>query len=179
MMKFNIAVDPPQDLSRRKYREAMKKAWKRLGEFWHERILPKHFRMTATAEYKYQKRDEGQSVQLKDGTFKFRPGYVQRKERKFGHRLPLVYTGNMRAQAMHIRDVRPTGGSGTGSVGRVKIVLHGPRYLWAYRKDYGQPDKAAELRAISDRDADMLAKKMNEFATAAVREAMRSKKGKR
>jgi hypothetical protein len=52
-----------------------------MGEYWHDQIRPKHFKMSAFGEYKYAKRTEK---------------YEKRKRRKYHHNLPLVFTGKSR-----------------------------------------------------------------------------------
>lgn len=51
--------------------------------YWWQAILPKHFKMSAFAEYGYEQR---------------KASYVKRKMRKVHHRLPNVYTGKMREE---------------------------------------------------------------------------------
>lgn len=107
-----------------------------LGKFWHEKILPKHFTTTAIGEYGYKPRSHKHQA---------------RKKEKFGHSFPNVYTGLMRDKVLSQtnQDIRNTAKG-------VKIVLHGPLHLYAFRKDYDQPDKAAELTAVSSRDRDAM-----------------------
>jgi hypothetical protein len=107
-----------------------------LGKFWHEKILPEHFKTSAYGRYNYKPRSHKHQA---------------RKKEKYGHSLPNVYTGIMRDKVLSRtnQDIRNTARG-------VKIVLHGPIYLYAYRKSYGQPDKAAELTAVDNRDRDLM-----------------------
>jgi len=116
--------------------------WGRLGRHWHKQILPRHFELPAKTEYNYQPRSAR---------------HMRRKARLYGHQRPLEYTGEMKRKVMRVRDVRVLQ-SGKAA----KVVLWGPAHLYAYRKDYGQPDKAEELRRISARDAQELARVMDE-----------------
>lgn len=116
-------------------REVLTKAWEQAGAFWHRAILPKHFQFSAYAEYGYQKRNVR---------------YEIRKAKRYGHRRPLVFSGNLERAARRIRDVR-------ANAKGARVVIHGPKYLYAYRKDFKQPDKARELQAVSERDARALA----------------------
>jgi hypothetical protein len=140
-------IDSGQSISIKKWKEASKAMWQMLGEFWHKLILPKHFTLEAKTEYGYQ-----------DRTAK----YMRYKARRYGHQLPLVLTGHMQRDVERIRDVRPTGDSDK-RMGAVHIVLHGPSYLYMYRKDAGAADKGAELRAISEKDAKTLSEQADKF----------------
>lgn len=131
----------------REFREISKRAWQAAGEFWHAEILPRHFEPDAARVYRYQRRSRS---------------YEARKLRQVGHRRPLEFSGELRRTVARTRDVRTSGTRG----GAARIVLRGPRYLYAYRKDLKQPDKAAELKAVSYRDARDLARVLDERLTA-------------
>jgi hypothetical protein len=127
-------------LSARAMRKVTKYCFYLLGKYWHEKILQKHFTTGAYSEYSYKYRSAK---------------HQERKQKKFGHSLPNVFTGRMRDRVLSRanQDVRET------SKG-VRIHIHGPLYLYAYRKDYKQPDKAAELVAVSNRDRELMARFM-------------------
>lgn len=94
---------------------------------WHRQFMPQHFRAGAEGKYGMKPRSAR---------------YTIRKARKFGHRNPLEFTGMLKAMVR--QQVRVTGSSK-----RARLTMNGPRYLYAYRKDYGQADKAAELTATT------------------------------
>jgi len=124
------------------WRDVSMAAWRRVGEFWHRVLLPKHFGTGAAQRYGYQDRH---------------PLYERKKQRRFGHRRPLEYRGYLKRDVTTVRDVRTVRASSKAHgrervLGAVKIVLHGPKYLYQYRKDLRQPDKAAELQAINAED---------------------------
>lgn len=133
-------------LSVRAMRKVTKYCFYLLGKYWHEKILPKHFTTGAYGEYGYQPRSAAHQA---------------RKQKKFQHGLPNVFTGVMRDEVLRKdnQDVRDTS---TG----VKIHIHGPQHLYAYRKDYDQPDKAAELIAVSERDRELLSRFMQKHLTS-------------
>ena len=137
------------------WREILKNAWHRAGLFWHRHILRKHFTIAGASEYMYQPR----TVR-----------YSRYKAKKFGHRRPLVFSGAAERHAHRTRDLR------TSSKG-VRVILHLPPYFYQYHKprirtrtgkrpgagwDYTthikDPNKAAELRHISQGDAAVLTK---------------------
>lgn len=150
--------------SRGAWNKGLIQAWEAAGRFWHQEILPKKFTHAGATEYGYQGRT---------------PQYTRRKLRKFGHTYPLVYTGELKRQALRTEDIRSTARG-------VKIVIHGPAYLYMYRRyqpqklsaaalrraqrrgldtsrTIDQPDKAGELQAVSARDAELIAKKIDRF----------------
>lgn len=130
-------------LSAKAMREVVKAGYAHIGRYWHRVLLPKHFRHGAKQEYSYQPRDRW---------------YLIRKARKFGHQLPLVFTGTLQSMVMGYEDVR-------ASAKGVRVVLHGPPHLYKFRKDYNQPDKAEELTRISRADKRILAQELDKFIT--------------
>jgi len=159
-------------LSLRDWNDLLRAAWLHAIRFWFRFILPKHFTHRGATEYKYKPRD------IK---------YNRRKLRKFGHTYPNVFSGKMRAEALaNVTDIRVTQAGG-------KAYIHGPKYLFKYRKYGGrkaarylrrrshhagtdparyvlhdQPDKAAELTAVSKADMELIAKIMDRFIQRAV-----------
>jgi len=124
------------------WRALLKEAWRHTGRYWHRFILPKHFQPQAVYEYQYAERTIA---------------YRRRKTRKFGHNRPLVFTGRMERDVRRILDVRVSSKA-------ARVVLHGPRYLYMKGGKRGTgPNMAAELAAISERDAKALATVMDRF----------------
>ena len=122
------------DFKAKTWRGFLKDAWAKAGRFWFRKILGKHFKTSAKSEYDYQPR---------------KPGYMKRKAKRFGHQKPLVLSGNLQRMVGRIENVRET------SKG-ANVTLHGPRYLYMYRKNLKEVDKAKELRAVSEKDAGLL-----------------------
>lgn len=129
------AGQPAFWMSAEDWKQLLARAWEHAGEHWHRNILAKHFTHRGATEYGYQER----SVK-----------HNRRKLRKFGHTYPNVFTGEMKHAVMRARELSATSKGG-------KVVLYGPTHLYAFRKDYKQPDKAAEISAISEADARELA----------------------
>lgn len=125
---------------------ARKQALMHAGRFWYRFILGKHFTHAGASEYGYQKRS---------------PRYTIYKLKKYGHTYPLVKTGQLKRSVMNTQDIRVTSN-------KVTVVLHGPKYLYQYRKDLGAPDKAAELTAVSQNDEATLAEIMDRTYTKAI-----------
>lgn len=113
-------------LTVREWKPIIKEAWEAGARFWYERFLPKHFTRSGAAQYYYAPRTKN---------------YMITKARKHGHQDPLVFTGRLKREVTSFFDVRSTARG-------AKVVLHGPRYLYQYRKRLNDPDKAAELTRI-------------------------------
>ena len=120
-----------------------KDALRDLGRWWHEKILPGHFTTAAETLYHYQPRSAR---------------YSRSKARRFGHRNPLVFRGDLKRMVSRMARISST------SKG-VTVRLSGPRYLYQYRKSYAQPDKGAELTATSAGEVETMARTLDEILT--------------
>lgn len=129
-------------------RGILKAAWHDLGVTWHRELRPKHFTAAGAREYKYQPR-EGEPG--KPGRTRGR-SYLRRKQRMFGHTLPLVFTGELRSLT-RIRDVRATAKG-------VRVVMQANKANW--RRSPGAPNMAAELRTISSAENRKLQRQLND-----------------
>lgn len=115
-----------------------------VGAKWHRDMLPRHFAYGADKRYNYQPRHVGT---------------IRQKLRRRGHNLPLVDSGDMATQLrMGATITATTGGKRPG----VRVVMKGPKYLYMYRKDYRQPDKAAEVRAVTADEVQELSRLLEE-----------------
>lgn len=126
--------------------------WEMLGVLWHSEILPKHFKHSAVKEYGYKKRHVL---------------YEKRKQKRWGHRYPLVWSGDTKRRLEASARIRS---SSKGS----KVTMLGPKHFYQYRKDLGQPDKAAEVRKISQADADFLTAAADEYITGVLQDSTKS-----
>ena len=131
------------------WRNVSKVAWKHAGEVWHDELLPKHFTEEGAREYRYKRRSRR---------------HREKKLRRYGHSRPLEFSGELRRQVMRVRDVRVVGDNSRRR-GTAKVVLHGPRHLYAFRRDLDQPNKAKELQAVSRADARRIGRVMDESLT--------------
>lgn len=86
-------------------REIAKRAFIEFGKYWWDQILPKHFKWIWMAKYRQTPRS---------------PAYDRAKERKFGHRDPMVYSGKTRDALL---GSRPYFKSREGSSLRVTLVF--------------------------------------------------------
>lgn len=153
MIAITIKTESTTRFGRQPWREISKEAWAAVGDKWHEEILTKHFDLSAQAEYGYAPRTAA---------------YMKQKAAAKGHQQPLVYKGDLKSQVLRMRDVTPISARGSDE-GGVNVKLSGPRYLHQ-KQQPGQPNLAAELSAVSQRDADFLAEVLDEIVTKRLNE---------
>ena len=80
----------------KQHRQASRQAYQEIAEQHHRENTPKRFTTEHAQAAGYRKRS-GENLQF--GTKAFWGSYTGRKLRKFGHMLPLVYTGQTRDRA--------------------------------------------------------------------------------
>lgn len=124
-------------------KKSVKEELIKIIEFWHKKYLPRHFTTAGGRDYKYQPRSKK---------------YMIRKARRFHHQLPLVYTGDLKRMLSRTIKITTTSKGAKGS-------LMGPQYLYAYRKDYNQPDKAAEVTVTLPKEVNIFAKLLDRKIT--------------
>lgn len=100
---------------KRELNRLLKQAWETLGIYWHANFREKHFTHAGATEYQYDKRQGEDRSQGGKGFFRT---YTGRKLRRFGHTLPLVWSGASRTRS-RIRDVRATRAG-------VRVVINAP-----------------------------------------------------
>lgn len=122
----------PQEL-----RRAVKQQLQAVADAWHSNILPRHFKRGAKQRYGYQER---------------KASYNKRKEKRYGHRRPLEYTGQLKRQVLRKARI-----SGTSK--RATVSMDAPRYMYQYKP--GAPDKAAEITAVTQDEAESMAIQLN------------------
>jgi len=113
----------PAQITRRVWNDTMKRGYYAGVRLWFRRFLRKHFTSGAAHRYRYQPRSRK---------------YEIRKARVKGHRRALEWSGTMKRQVLGHEDIKATGKGARAS-------LRGPRWLYAYRRNLKQPDKATEL----------------------------------
>lgn len=129
----------------KEWRAISKKAWFQTGRFWHQTMRPKHFTKAGALEYGYIKR-KGEGAAR--GSGRFRRSYTGKKLKRFGHDLPLVYTGISRL-ATSARDIR-------ASSRGVRIVMKAPNLTKRHPKS--QIDMRKEMTTISTKEGKQLAR---------------------
>lgn|GEM_PF-1590198 len=150
------------DATRRELSRVLPQELDTTGREWHGEMLPGHFLMSAYGKYGYAPRSTRRPPRG-DRPGRERLSYVAAKQKYKHHNLPLVWSGDLRTAVMRQQDVRSKGRT-------VRVVLHGPRYLYQYRKDLRQPDKAAELTIIVQDEAMELARRLDRRVTKRLQE---------
>ena len=123
-------------LKGRALNDVMRETVREMGVYWHGHYLPKHFTPAGAAEYGYTPRTKG---------------YMIRKARVKHHQNPLEYSGESKARATMIRDVRPTA---TRNNVKVRVVLHTPALNFIPKG--GRINLRDEVTRVSDREANTL-----------------------
>lgn len=120
----------------KKFLLGLKRGLRAATEYWHRHMAKKHFRAGAKAKYGYAERSQAHN---------------RRKRRLYGHAQPLVFSGQARRW---ITTRLPPGRVRKTSKGwQGRVAISAPKYFYQYRKDYGQPDKAAELTTTTEQEA--------------------------
>lgn len=123
---------------RGQWRPMAKRTWLDTGEWFHRQYVPKRFTHEGARELGYKRR-KGELQKGQPGYFRT---YTGRKERRFGHTLPLVWSGESRALA-RIRDVRATSNGAKIVLNARKLNLRNPKsYIYM----------ALEIRRVSPRE---------------------------
>jgi hypothetical protein len=137
---YKGAVANDGSFSRAAWLRLIQYAWEQVGRKWHLEMRPKHFTKEGAKEYFYEPR-QGESQGT--GGKKFWSSYTGQKKRKFGHTLPLVWTGET-------RDMSRTANITATSRGvRIKYSL--PMHVNFTPKGHRHP-MVQEFLAVSDRE---------------------------
>lgn len=110
---------------------AIRRAYAKVGEYWHRHFRAKHFSNQAYQEYGYQPRSKS---------------YNWRKLKYLKHNLPLVFTGRSRDLSKS-RNVYATKNG-------VSITM--PVRAFNFRRTAKAPDMQKEFRTVSDRERAVL-----------------------
>ena len=147
-MQTTIEYKGIAGMGRREFNEYfMTPAMAEAGHHWAQKIVPKHFTYAAKSEYNYLPR-RGESGSGRG----FKNSYTAKKLAKFGHTLPLVYSGELR-ESTRVYRVRATSKS-------VTVTLPDARKA-NWRHPNSKIDMAAELSAVSGLDLDVLTNVIN------------------
>lgn len=129
-MAVHIKIEnrgPVPGVMKREHNAMSADAWEDAGEHWGDEFREKHFTEAGAAEYGYRDRTKG---------------YEDRKQSKYGHRRPLVYTGESEQSSAAFRVYTTRYGA--------KITMNMPRVNWSKR--------GHEIAIVSQAEADVIAK---------------------
>jgi hypothetical protein len=109
----------------------VRKAYEKVGEYWHKNFRAKHFSNLAYQEYGYQPRSKA---------------YNRRKLKYLKHNLPLVFTG----QSRDLSKSRTIYATKNG----VSVTM--PVRAFNFRRTAKSPDMQKEFRTVSDKERAIL-----------------------
>ena len=101
------------NITKKQLRQPMVEAFFAMPTHWHKEFAEKHFTKQGAREYDYVPRIGER------GGANFKRSYTGRKKAKFGHTLPLVFTGKSKERILERRDIR-------ANTKRGKAVLNAP-----------------------------------------------------
>ncbi len=127
----------------------LKTGFAKQGEYWHKNFRKRHFSNMAYSEYGYQKRTSA---------------YNRRKQRAFGHNLPLVFTGQSRDLSQS-RNIRAT---------KNYCLVTMPVRAFNFKRTPQSPDLQKEFRTVSQSEQKILDDRMEKHI---VKSLSRSKSG--
>ena len=160
ILKTKYQGHPIDDLAA--YQRGLKKGLKAAAEYWQKKYAPGHFTRAAKSKYNYEPRTAKHEI---------------RKARLFGHRDPLVFTGETRKFVKGRR--APARVSNKDGNPRAKLSVKVPTYFYQYNKTGKNIDKAGELLATtSDEAAQMFDRIVDAFIKGELDKARRKKRRK-
>lgn len=128
LIRTRLKIEQPPDVAVRDWRVVLRKAHEVQGQHWVRVYSPRHFTPAAAARYRYRRRS---------------PAYLRRKQRTGRGGSPLVFSGDLRRDAV-LNLVR-------GFPSRVKITRHVPAYA-NFRPKGNRPNLAAEQFAVTQEE---------------------------
>lgn len=137
----------PGDQTLRDWNDLRRAAWDEIGEEWRDAMRPKHFTHAGAKEYGFLPRSGEQS----GIGAKFWRSYTGKKQRKFHHTLPLVWSGELRdlSRVTRIQSHATSSDSGT----RVVMPMANKAN---FRNPHSKIDLRDELTRVSDPESAQL-----------------------
>lgn len=136
---------------RRTLNRAKKESWHHEGVVWHTQNRAKHFTKKGAREYGYTPRKGEQG-----GGASFAGSYTAQKLKRFGHTLPLVFTGEGRRLTKVARITSTSKG--------VKVRMVSAR-KFNFKPVGGRIDMADELRRVSRDEKDAIERRLERNVT--------------
>jgi len=135
ILRFKV---PEEYLDRRAIRQELRKQFKNIGETWHEKHRRRHFSHFGARLYGYEPR---------------RRSYNFRKRKRFGHTLPLVFTGVSRklSQTKRIR----VSNSGTPERPQLSVHITMPIRVFNFKPRGSNVNMRQEFSTISRDELDL------------------------
>ncbi len=150
-------------MMKREWNNHMKWAYRQVGVFHFRQHIPKHFTRAGGREYGYKPR-KGEAGN--PGAMGFLKSYSGQKKKEHGHMDPLVYTGTTRDETVSNMNV-------TSTFKQAKISLRA-RAL-NFRSPHSEINMLDEIRAISDRERNVLNRIFSKAVEKSIRRSSASK----
>ena len=152
-IRIKTTYDQPPDLSKRKWKEAMRAGHWAIGKMWHTVMLPLHFKRNARTRYGHQPRSVGYTKKKRlfgKSSRTFRDG----SRVVHGGEVDNAWSGQMERNVREWVTIRafPT---------RATATIRGPRYLSMRPYNSKHPNKAAELTEVTADEQAKLEKEMD------------------
>ncbi len=145
---------PGKSLSAAQMKELILESWTLVGEDWHRRLRPKHFTTAGAREYGYKPR-KGEAGNADSKSF-WR-SYTGRKQKKYGHTRPLVWSGELE-QLSRARRIEARAFS---TRSKVRVIM--PQAQKAnFRNPHSQINMREELTTVSDAEVVEIAELHNQ-----------------
>jgi len=146
---INVTEHPLLKTTKADRRVMLTAAHRAMALTWANRFLPVHFTPEASHRYSHQARAPA--------TVKRKRALARRGKALFGGEMDNVVTGRAMRSILGNQEIMANERKGTATI-------RPPRYFWMYRKDYRQPNKAAEVTRVADVEILML----NEVGNTAI-----------
>lgn len=91
---FEVRYTGTTRMGKQRWKKILRLSYRDVAEWWHGQILPKHFTPAGAREYKYTPRKGEQS-----GGGAFWRSYTGRKQKQWGHRNPLQWSGKFKLES--------------------------------------------------------------------------------
>ena len=155
-----IVYDAPAEEEAKAFERGLKSGIKAAAEFWRRQMAPDHFNSGAVGRYQYRPRSKK---------------YMERKQNKFGHQYPLVFTGD--SKRMILGTFSPARVSKFKSGGfRASIKLSAPKHFFQHQKNSPGQSKPEELKRIVPGEFDVLHAMVNEHIERELAKKRRARK---
>jgi hypothetical protein len=112
MLRPTIVYKGRKILQGKELRRVIKELLPKIINDWHSKILPQKFEESAFNRYKLKQRSKR---------------YSERKFKKYGHKKPLVFSGQLKAEILRRIQISSTSKTATGKLRGPKIYVRLPQ----------------------------------------------------
>lgn len=155
-VKFTGPVPGWVNLRQREFNQLVRETWYEVGRYWHTQLLPKHFTVEGGKEYDYAPR-KGEGLSGKA----YWKSYLGRKRKKWGHQMPLVWSGDLQERSRTARmTAEVTGTKGS----QLKITLtRAQKANWKNPHSDPRLEMPDEMTRISAAERNLLVEMFDEI----------------